>query len=287
MNRHFRDNLIFILVSSAAFLAEPAIVYGQANPYNPVNFTEPLSLYRGKISPASQDALYLDETDICRLLTEEWGWESCDGVEAMIIDHAPGVDTLMVESPNSEGYVKFDDWDDADRQTEIDAIWKDFVEGSKAQGKAVGQEIVPVKWLVYPTLNREKSYLYYAILINWNGEPVVNVKASLFDRKGYIPFRLIPLDSNISTAELEQLVEVSLGSYEAESQQAYFNFESGDKVAAVGALGVLAALVGVKYGKAAGAGIIAFLLLILKKAWFVLLLPLIFLKNLLFGRKSE
>ena len=42
---------------------------------------------------------------------------------------------------------------------------------------------------------------------------------------------------------------------------AYTSFESGDKVAAYGGLGILAAVLGVKYGKAAAAGLVAVVLL--------------------------
>ena len=285
MNKHFRDNVAFVLISVAAFLSEPAIVQAQENPYNPLNFTEPLNLYRGKISPVSPDALYFDDEDRCNILMNEWGWESCDGIEAMIVGLAPGIDTVMVESPDSEGHVKLDDWEGSDRQAEIDAIWNDFVVGSREQGKALGQRIEPVRWYVQPTLNKEKSYLYYAILIDWEGEMVINAKASLFDRQGYIPIRIIPDSSELSEAELQQLVEISLDAYQPEVQQAYFDFQDGDKVAAVGALGVLATLVGVKYSKAA-TGILAAALLLLKKFWFVLLIPLVFLKNLVFGKKK-
>ena len=286
MNKHFRDNVVFVLVATAAFLSEPTIANAQTDPYSPRNFTEPLSLYRGKISPVSPDAVYLDEKDRCNLLINEWGWQSCDDVEAMIFGLAPGIDTIMVETPNSDGFVKFDDWEDADRQDEIDAIWNDYVEGSKAQGERLGQSIVPVKWYVYPTLNKDKSYLYYAILLNWDGELIINTKASLFDREGYVPVHIVPENSELSEAELQQLVEISLVAYEAKTKQAYFDFEDGDKVAAVGALGVLAALVGVKYGKAAATGFVAVLLLLLKKAWFVLLIPLVFLKKFFTGKKE-
>jgi len=286
MNKHFKDNVLFVLIATAAFLSEPAIVTAQENPYNPVNFTEPLSLYRGKISPVSPDSLYFNDEDRCNILKNEWGWESCDGVEAMIIGLAPGIDTVMVETPNSEGFVELSDWEGADRQDEVDAIWNDFVEGSRAQGKALGQRIEPVRWYVQPTLNKDKSYLYYAILIDWEGEMVINAKASLFDRQGYVPLRIIPDSSDLSEAELQRLVEISLDAYQPEAKQAYFDFQDGDKVAAVGAVGVLAALVGVKYGKAAATGLFAIALLFLKKAWFLLLIPLVFLKKLFFGKKE-
>ncbi|MCK5621429.1 MAG: DUF2167 domain-containing protein [Alphaproteobacteria bacterium] len=286
MNKHFKDNVVFILVATAAFLSEPTIANAQTDPYSPVNFTEPLSLYRGKISPISPDSLYLNDEDRCNYMINEWGWGSCDGIEALIFGLAPGIDTVMVETPNSEGYVKFDDWEDADRQDEIDTIWNEFAESAKEQGKALGESIVPVRWYVQPTLNKEKSYLYYAILIDWEGEIVINAKASLFDRNGYVAFRLTPESSSLSESELQRLVEISLDAYQPEAKQAYFDFQDGDKVAAVGAIGVLATLVGVKYGKAAATGFVAILLLFLKKAWFVLLIPLVFLKKLFTGKKE-
>lgn len=286
MNKHFKDNVVFILVATAAFLTEPTIANAQTDPYNPVNFTEPLSLYRGKISPISQDSLYFNDEDRCNILKNEWGWDSCDGIEAMIVGLAPGIDTLMIEAPNTDGHVTLEDWEGDDRQNEIDAIWNDFAESSIAQGKAVGQSIEAVRWYVQPTLNKEKSYLYYAILIKWDGELIINAKASLFDRQGYIPFRIIPDSADLSEAELQRLVELSLEAYQPETKQAYFDFQDGDKVAAVGAVGVLAALVGVKYGKAAATGLIAVALLFLKKAWFLLLIPLVFLKKLFSGKKK-
>ena len=286
MNSHIRDNIVFVLVATAAFLSEPAIVAAQENPYNPVNFTEPLNLSRGRISPVSPDSVYLDQKDRCDLLINEWGWSSCEGIDAMIFGLSPGIDNVMVEAPVSEGWVAFDDWDDANRKDEIEAIWNEFAEGAREQGKALGQKIEPVRWYVYPTLNKEKSYLYYAILIDWEGELVINAKASLFDRQGYIPISVTPESTDLPESELQELVEISLEAYRPEAKQAYFDFQDGDKVAAVGAMGVLATLVGVKYGKAAAAGIFAIAMVFLKKAWFLLLLPLVFLKRLVFGKKE-
>lgn len=286
MNKHFKDNVLFILIATAAFLSEPAIVTAQESPYSPVNFTEPLSLYRGKISPVSPDAVYLNKEDRCNILINEMSWDSCDEVEAMIFGLAPGIDTVMVETPNSDGFVDLNDWEGGDRQAEVDQIWDDFAMGAKEQGKALGQRIEAVRWYVQPTLNKEKSYLYYAILIDWDGEMVINAKASLFDRQGYIPVRIIPDSSDLSQTELQQLVEISLNAYQPVAKQAYFDFEDGDKVAAVGAIGVLATLVGVKYGKAAATGLFAIALLFLKKAWFLLLIPLVFLKKFMFGKKE-
>ena len=52
---------------------------------------------------------------------------------------------------------------------------------------------------------------------------------------------------------------------------------------------MLATVLGVKYGKAASAGLLAVVLILLKKAWFIVLLPFVALGGLfkrLFGRKA-
>lgn len=286
MSKQSKDCIVFVLTAITVFLSSTMMVAAQEDPYSPVDFTEPLSLSRGDISPVSPDSVYLDEKDRCNLLINEWGWSSCEEIDAMIFGLAPGIDNIMVEAPVSDGYVKFDDWEDSDRQEEIDAIWNDYAEGARQQGKALGQRIEPVRWYVYPTLNKEKSYLYYAILIDWEGEMVINAKASLFDRKGYIPISVTPESTSLSETELQELVEIALDAYQPHSEQAYFDYRDGDEVAAVGTLGVLATLVGVKYGKVAAVGLIGVLLVFLKKAWFLLLIPLAFLKKLVFGRKK-
>ena len=279
-NTHFRDNILFIMISVAAFLTQPTILNAQQYPYKPTNFTEPLQLSRGVFSPASRSAVYLNKEDRCHLLVEEQGWDSCETVEAFVVGHAPGIDSLLVMSPNSEGHIKFDDWDSKDKQAEIKEIWESFVEGTKQQGKRIGKSIKPIRWYVYPTLEKEKSYLYYAILLDWDGNVQINAKATFFDRRGHVPMSVIPSNSAISEVELKALVETALSSYSPNPKQSYFDFQEGDKVAAAGALGVLATLVGVKYGKGIFAALMGLLLLVAKKAWFILLLPFMFLKKL-------
>ena len=288
MNRHLRDNLIFIAVSVIAFTSEPAVLNAEQNPYNPINFTERLNLSRGSLSPISPDGLYLNAEETCKFVQQEWAWEkqSCGEIEALIFAHQPGVDSLMVMAPNSQGHVKFDDWNEDSLSDEIDTIWQEFSEGARAQGEKLGVKIEPVKWQIYPTLDKEKSIMYYAILMNWGGEMNLNVRATLFDRRGYVPFSLIPADPNVSESEVKRMVVASLDSYGPKAEESYFDFKDGDKIAAAGALGVLATLVGVKYGKGAFAAILGVILVLAKKFWFILLVPLVFLKNLIFKKKT-
>ena len=283
-----KENFTFLLVASAAFITDPAIAVAKTNPVNPINFTKQLSMSRGDLSPVSPYSVYLSRSDTCTVLVQEMGWNesSCNNFENIILGHIKGIDTLIIEKPNSEGLVKLDDWDSEKSDDEIEAIWDEFVSGSKSQSENLGIDIRPIKWLVYPTVNAEKRYLFYATLIQWGNDRVVNVKASLFDRFGYITFRIVPDNEQINEEELISLVESTLSSYSPHPQKSYSDFESGDKIATAGALGVLASLVGVKYRKSIATGALAVALAFAKKLWFLIFIPFLWVFSKIFRRGS-
>ncbi len=280
------EQSFYILLSFAAFLTDPAIVRAQSSEYNPTVFTQPLNLSRGKISPGSQNALVLSKDDYCRLTIQEWGWSNCDGIDAFILEQTPETDTTIVLSPNDEGHVSLDDWKSADLKEQIAAIEQNMKEGIQAESKKTGKNISFKAWRAYPTLNEKKKYLYYATDLDWDGDIVTNIKATVFDRGGYVEFRIVPINSNLNSAQIEKLIDDVLNLYKPDPGKDYTSFVNGDKVAAVGAVGVLATLLGVKIAKPAVAGLIALALLIAKKCAFLLLLPVVWIKRL-FGRKKS
>ena len=99
--------------------------------------------------------------------------------------------------------------------------------------------------------------MYYALVIDWDGHREINIKASLFDRSGYVPFLIVPERSDMTAAEVEAVTTPMLAAYTSDPETSYFDFKSGDKVAAVGAVGVLATLMGIKLGKVAAFGLLA------------------------------
>lgn len=284
---HLRCNFIFTIIAFIAFNQIPTLARAQEYEYAPIDFIAPVNVTRGTLSPIHEGAIYLSDKDACHLLTVEMGWEKeeCAAVDKYIVEAIPTVDSVIFEIPNSEGHVKFDDWDSEDRDDEINEIWTLLEESLEAQSKNLGIPLKAESWHVYPTLDKEKSVMYYATLIDWNGEPIINIKVTKFDRKGYVSFIVVPND-NISAEQTREMVLELLPLYTAEQGQRYAEFVTGDKVAAAGVVGVLATLVGVKYGKGAAAGLVAFLLLIAKKAWFLLLLPFVYLKKF-FKRKDN
>jgi Protein of unknown function (DUF2167) len=254
---------------------------------NPIGFSEPLKLTRGKVVARSPNATYLSHAETCRFLVTEQGWPDgdCDGVENLLAVPVPGIDSAIVYKPVSEGFVRFDDWSGS--KDEIDGIWRSFVDAMKEQSRQLGKSLVPEGWLVYPKLDKNRAYMYYALILNWDGHREINIKASLFDRSGYIPFLIVPEGSDIDAAGVQTLVTRFLASYTSDPESSYFDFKNGDKVAVAGTVGVLAALMGVKVAKVAAIGLLAAALAIGKKLVFLLVVvPFLALRRL-FRRRAE
>ncbi|MEZ5914504.1 MAG: DUF2167 domain-containing protein [Parvularculaceae bacterium] len=139
--------------------------------YSPVAFTQALELTRGVVAPAREGGLYFNHDDACHLAVANWGWEkaSCDSVDKMLFSITGAMDTVIIEQPNSDGYITFDDWRKKDLNKQIDTIWNELQSGLKSQSENLGVTITAEDWFIYPTLNAEKQYLYYATKLNWDG----------------------------------------------------------------------------------------------------------------------
>lgn len=264
LKKFAREQIIFLTVAFVSFATQPAIV--RAQDVNPLPFTEAQSVSRGSVTPASKDAIYLTTKDACTIATYDWGWESCETLDALIWSQLPDIDTTVIEKPDTSGYVEFDDWDSDEKDAIVADIEESLRIGLAEQGRALGVDISFTGWSVYPTLNTEKQMMYYATNSLWNGEQNVNIEASVFDRRGYVRFKIVPVATQVTPAEVETMITQTLAQYQPAPGESYASFASGDKIAAVGAVGVLAGLAGLQYGKGAATGILAVALLILKKA---------------------
>ena len=275
---------LFAWIVLIAFCGEPALAAGS---YTPISLTQPLKVSRGKIAPQSPDAAYFTHDESCRFLVSDQGWteNDCAAVENILAAPAPGIDSAVIYKPVSEGYIRFEDWSGSKEQ--IDEIWTGFVEAMKDQSQRLNKKLVPQGWLVHPTLDKNKAYMYYALIIDWEGRKSVNIKATLFDRAGYVPFVIVPEDSAVTAAQAQALLTRFLSSYTSDPDASYFDFKQGDKVAAIGALGVLATLMGVKVAKVAAVGLFAVALAFGKKLIFLLIvLPFLALRRL-FRRRDR
>ncbi|MFG6082258.1 DUF2167 domain-containing protein [Paracoccus litorisediminis] len=286
LRNFLKEQVVILAVSFAAFTSEPAILNAQTPPDGTHFFTGPLMLSRGSFQATSPEGLVLEPSYYCDILVKEWGWSSCDHIDGFAVATSPGVDSLIIEKPNSDGYVTFDDWDKSDRDSEIKSIEESLHKSLVAQGQKTGQTITFIAWRMYPELIRDKHALVYATDIAWNGDVTTNIKVVLFDRGGYVPMAIVPMESNLSSLEIRGLVESVIDSYHANATTDYTSYVTGDKVAAVGVVGVLAGVLGIKYGKAAAVGIAALAAAFAKKFFFLLFLPFLAIGKL-FKRKKN
>lgn len=283
MTHFLKENLAILAAALVVSFTGPAISYAQTETVNPLPFDEARSVSRGSVSPRNPNASHISDADACSIAMQSWGWSHCDDLDLMAFDVVPGADTTVFFAANSGGLVRFDDWNSQDRDRSIREIEASLREGMRAQGAAIGQEIEFVGWRTYPTLDQENHYLYYAIDSRWNGEPVTNIKATVFDRRGYVEVSIVPYSVAMTDAQVREMVLGVLDSYTPAPSESYAAFQSGDKVAAVGALGVLAGMVGVKYTKTAAVGL-AVVLAMAKKLIALVILPFLWLGRL-FRRK--
>ena len=259
----------------------------QSQEYDWQQFNDKLPLTRGTFHTGGQYSLWLPQNDYCMLVKTEWGWDSCAGIDAFIVNPTASVDTLIVGKPDNSGYVKFDDWKSSDKDESIKQIEDELRKSVKQQAEKSSANIQFLGWHTYPKLNEENKFLYYATKLNWDGETQLNVKASVFDRRGYVEFNFVPIETNVSSPAIERMIAETLGLYKPDLNETYASFTAGDKVSEVGVLGVLATLAGVKWGKVAATGLVAVFLAFAKKGWFLLLLPLLFLRRIFGGKKDS
>jgi hypothetical protein len=276
-----------LILLSLSVLISANAAQAQSDDVTPQSFTGPLSLARGSLDADGPNSFYVSKTDACTIAKVDWGWTDCAGMDALTFFLVPGADAILFETPNSDGYVTTEDWQSADKDEAIRNIETELAAGLAAQGDQLGFPVVFKGWLVYPTLDTEKKVLYYATESTWDGAPNINIKASLFDRQGYVAFTIVTISNNPTEAEIRAMVEATIAHYRPEPGQDYASYVAGDAVSATGALGVLAALVGVKFGKAALGGLLAAALLFLKKGGILLLaVPFIWLKKRFFGKDA-
>jgi len=241
--KHFRS-LVCVAALASCFLAG-AVLPVRAQALGEIlarPFDKPLTLTRGTLDPIGPGAEYYTHDDACRVL-RNWGWTHCSGVDAMVSERSGGIATLVVEKPNSDGHVIFANWGRSDRRVAVASLWDGFVAGLKKQAKETGSLITPSGWAVEPTLDRSHDLLFYAFSMDWDGHPLMNAKVAIFDRRGYVAFRIVPVGESISKKDLEKLVRTISASYRPAEGEAYDDFEDGDRIAQDGPLGALAEMV--------------------------------------------
>jgi Protein of unknown function (DUF2167) len=285
MYKTLRDNIAMVLIAHACLLTGPAIARAEGYEH-PINFTQPIRSERGAISPIGDSAVYFGEADTCTIAKTEWGWSSCTNIDAFVGGMGRDIDSILYDRPVSDGYVKLDDFFASGAQDEIKRMGEDLRASMNAQSQRLGKKIEFLGWRLFPKADRDRNVIYYAFNSSWDGAKQVNIKVMVLDRQGYVVMDVIPTNPDLSEVQLKGVVEKAVATYKPNPVSSYQAFQSGDKVAAYGGLGVLATVLGVKYGKPAAVGLSALLVVILKKGAAILVLPFLLLGRL-FRRRGK
>jgi uncharacterized membrane-anchored protein len=227
---------------------------------------------RGTIT--AQGAIALQGEAACtfdRLLNAE---ETCV-TDAVLFP--PKSETAIVSiyftPPEEIGYVDMEEWTE-DISSQIDELWENYVQGTKDQSARLGYDVTPVRWVLYPTLDKEAKVMTYGILLNFGGEEVINLQTIKFTRKGYVEMTVVTSEADLAAAALgfDEVAAYASNTYAPDAGFRYADFKDGDKIAAIGAVGVLASVMGVEYSKKGTlAAIFAAIVVFAKKLWFLLL----------------
>lgn len=236
MTTGLKSNLIIILLAPLIFLVQPAPVGAGNASYDWQKFTRPLHIGSGSISQVGDGAVYLTAEQSCDYFINKFSWprEVCATIEQFIFFMTPEIDNMTFGWAVPDGYVRLEDWTAGDHSAEVKAIEEDYRENIEAQSKQAGEAINFEGWVVYPTVDTSRSALYYANMLNWNGIKTVNINLCLFDREGFVPIRIVPAVSNISSESVARIADVVAAAYLPKSGSSYAEFASGDRVASYG-----------------------------------------------------
>ncbi|MFA0718246.1 DUF2167 domain-containing protein [Vibrio splendidus] len=180
------------------------------------------------------------------------------------------------------GFIKMDDWEESIDSNDLLQELIDSTEDDNKHRK--GALLFIDGWAEKPTLNKKEATMYYAIRAHSSeNEKIVNARALKLSREGYSQITWVGSQEQFISAE--DNLAPTLEQLKYEKGHTYKDFvPETDTVAAFGAGALMYKLI---TGKVAGKGglvIGALLLAFGKKLWFLIFLPVVWLKNKLFKK---
>jgi len=160
-----------------------------------------------------------------------------------------------------EGYITDSDWEDVDPDKLL-AQYRDGTESANDERVSNGFEPMHVVgWLEPPHYDKSTRTVTYAMELKDKNGSWANAFALRLGRAGYTEFTWVGSVGLFRGAGGRPvLLNQALASHSYEEGYRYQDFKQGDKVAAYGIAGLVAAALGAKFGKGLIAAIIAFAL---------------------------
>ena len=229
---------------------------------------------------------YLNPSNSGHVLEKIWGNPPSDPVLGMIFPadisplHSGGWGmTIWFEEL---GYVSDEDANSNDYNQILTDLQADTVAESKWRQEQGYGSIELIGWAEPPLYEQARRILYWAKELKFDGNPdhTLNFNIRILGRKGVLVQNFITGMDQIDRVKGDLPAVLDMTSFNDGNRYADFD-PSIDKVAAVGIGGLVAGKVLAK------TGLLAVALIFLKKAWFLLFIPLIWLKNLFTNRRKK
>ena len=201
-----------------------------------------------------------------------WTWGVPDYNSKVLIRSSKGGNLFI--RPNTDGYVKIDDWKNVDTDEWIKEMNKNIEERYKEEIENNLNYVTKTSWLEEPKLDRKSNMVFYSYKNTWNDGIISNEsRAIILGKKGYNTLILVTdYDENTIKENNDRLKNKALTLRFNEGVK-YKDYKTGDKVAALGIGGLVAGTLGVK--TLAKAGVLAKFLPLLAKFWWIIVAPLV------------
>lgn len=226
---------------------------------------------------------YLSPADSKRVLEQAWGNPESELGLGMLfparyspLDDASWGVTIDYES---DGYVSDEDAADIDYGELLRDMQADTQEESKLRVESGYESIALMGWAAQPYYDSANHKLYWAQELQFGGmdERTLNYNVRVLGRQGVLLMNFIASMPQLSEVESHRDEVLAMTQFNVGNRYSEFDPDI-DTVAAYGIGGLVAGKVMAK------AGLLATGLILLKKFWFFLFLPLIWLKNKIFKK---
>ena len=290
------------IVTVSALLALPFFAHALVQPFetlfpdlaesegDAIASVKALTYRQGTVELAEADAVlevpagyyFLDAADAQTVLVDMWGNPPGSAPLGMLFpsdvtplhDGSWGVELTW----DPMGYVSDEDAAEIDYDELLETMQRDTTEESKARVEAGYESVALVGWAEPPHYDLAQRKLYWAqeIAFGGNDEHTLNYNIRALGRRGVLQMNFIAGMSQLDDVRTATPDVLAMSTFKEGSR--YEDFVPGaDTVAAVGLGGLVAGKVLAK------TGLLATALVLLKKFWFVLLLPFYFLRRLFTG----
>lgn len=185
------------------------------------------------------------------------------GTEAVLFD--PESNAEVDFDYTDDGYIADQDWSDIDPDEFLKSMQEGARESNDERIRNGKSAIEVVGWLQKPTYDAATHTASYALELSDQDGHWVNAVSLRLGRGGHHEVTWIgPIDTFKSAAG-PKLLNTALAAHEYDPGNRYADFKQGDKVASYGVAGLVAAALGIKFGKGLIAAAIAFLAIAGKK----------------------